>query len=245
MTHRLQETARRTGLPDADALALQALRALPGNVTYRYGHRCGICPDRPFRSAPGASSPTPTPRWPAACGTGHLPPVAQTAIEEFLAAYGMRGIAEIDLEHPALARRSDAAARHAAGLRGHRLRRRLSPGRARRGPAGRRGRDRPPGDVRDVRRLSIRADAAHIRATMGARETPKFGIIRGFGMIRERLADEETALADAHVLPDPTTSTSSPWTSCGTPTTPRGSRRGSRSDAPSGRARSAGPRSPA
>lgn len=206
MTHRLQETARRTGLPDADALALQALRALPGNVTTAMDIALWDL-SRTVRSDPhawGVVADTDPAELARRLRLGHLPPVAQTAIEEFLAAYGMRGIAEIDLgtprwrddPTPLLATLqsyvdidSDAASPRVAHAEGQRA------------AAAAIDRLATYATASDAR--SIRADAAHIRATMGARETPKFGIIRGFGMIRERLADEGAALADARVLARP------------------------------------------
>lgn len=203
---RLRELAARTGLPDADALALHALRALPGNVTTAMDFDLWDVA-RTIRSDPHAwgvvadSDPAELARRFLA---GHLPRVAQEAVADFLARYGMRGVAEIDLGAPRwrddpapvfailgsyVATDADVPSPREAHREGQQ-----AAGRAVR----RLLEHSSPRDARD-----IRAHVHRIRATMGARETPKFALIRGLGLIREALDAEAGGLVAAGVLQAP------------------------------------------
>lgn len=202
-TRRLRELAAKTGLPDAEALALHALRALPGNVTTAMDFALWDA-SRLIRDDPAAwgfvadTTPAEAARL---YRLRHLPKAALDAVDTFLAAYGMRGVAEIDLGSPRwrddptpvfamLQSYLSADADHPSPRDAHREGQRVA------GRAVRQLLERStPRDRREIRSLVHR-----IRATMGARETPKFALIRGFGLIRDALAAEAPLLVDAGVL---------------------------------------------
>lgn len=200
---RLRELAAKTGLPDADALALHALRALPGNVTTAMDIALWDA-SRALRTDPhawGVVADTPPAELARLYLARHLPTVALEAVDGFLATYGVRGVAEIDLGAPRW--RDDPTAvmamlasyvatdadvqspreRHREGQReaGRAVRRLLDASR--------------PRDAAEMRSLVHR-----IRSTMGARETPKFALIKAFGAIRAALDAEAGALVAAGVL---------------------------------------------
>src|SRR5205823_854118 len=126
-------------------------------------------------------------------GRRALPPVAQRELDEFLAHYGMRGAAEIDLGRPRW--REDptplfnllksyldlndpnaapdvifARGAQAAAARMNQLDARL-----RRTRLGR------------IKARIAQAAFVRVRALLGVRESPKFGIIRAYGIYRELL----------------------------------------------------------
>ncbi len=184
---RMRELAARTRLPDADALALAVMRALPGNVTTSMDLALAdvAAAIRGDATAWGWVAETPASDLARQFKAGRLPRVAQRAVGEFLDAYGMRGIAEIDLGAPRwrddptpvmhtiksyLALPADArpravhqAGQHEAGRSIRRLMDASTPARARK----------------------VKRAAQTIRALGGARETPKFILVRCFGLIRD------------------------------------------------------------
>ena len=185
----LRELAARTRLPEAEALAMAAMRALPGNVTTEMDLTLSdvAARIRADATAWGWVAETPASDLARQYLRGRLPRVAQAEIAGFLDAYGMRGVAEIDLGArrwrddptpvmhtlkaylalPATAspRAIHKAGQHEAGRSIRRLMDASTPSRA----------------------LRIKRSARAIRGLAGARETPKFTLIRCFGLIRDGL----------------------------------------------------------
>jgi pyruvate,water dikinase len=181
---------------DAKSLSREALRSLPGNPTTQmdlalWAAAVVIRGDKASRARFERDD---VETLTAAYRAGTLPAAAEKAIAGFLNRYGMRGVGEIDLgaarwreepgdiigtvkayvalDNPAAApdvvfRRGISAAREATD----RLARLLDDG-----TLGGRARARQA-------RLAV----SRIRAMFGARETPKFTIVRIFGLIREGL----------------------------------------------------------
>lgn len=139
---------------------------------------------------------------------GELAEPVQTALADFLAQYGMRGLAEIDFGRPrwrerpaaiirslqsylaiedetaapdAVFRRGEAAAAQATERLAQALLRRPNPTGAR----------------------LVRALARRVRALAGQRESPKFTIVRLMGIAREALLDSGRALVADGVLERP------------------------------------------
>jgi pyruvate,water dikinase len=140
--------------------------------------------------------------------SGTLPPVAQYAVRDFLAQYGLRGVAEIDigrprwredpsglfdvlrgyLEIPAEASPETTfrrGAQRAATAREHLLRH---------------YRRRPRGVLKA---LLIAGAANRYRELGGLRETPKFFVVRTLGHFRQALLTAGVRLADSGVLSRP------------------------------------------
>lgn len=140
---------------------------------------------------------------------GRLPPIAQSALADFLQCYGMRGVAEIDIgrprwqddptqimqviqsylqiDNPALA--PDAVFTGGAQAADEAVDRLV------------RGIRRTPGGLVKVR--VARAAAYRVRALAGLREMPKFTIIRMFGLVRSMLLDSGRQLVARGVLERP------------------------------------------
>lgn len=200
---RLRKLAEDTQLEDAEALTLKVLRSLPGNVTTDMDLKMWDVAQE-IRSDPhawGVVTDTDPVELARRYRAGTLPPVAQGAVAGFLADYGSRGVAEIDVASPrwrddptsvmrslqGFVRIEDAAhnprATHAQGqVEAEEAIARLARA------AGRR-------DAPQVRYL-----AGRLRALLGARETPKFAIVRGLALVRERLLEVGAELADAGIL---------------------------------------------
>ena len=130
--------------------------------------------------------------------SGNLPTVAQNAIGQFLAQYGMRGVAEIDLGVP---RWRDDPTPVMNNLKSYVA---VSDPRAhpralhteRQHEAGRSIRLLMDASPR-ARARQIRDWARSIRGMFGARETPKFTIVRAFGLLREHLDASARELVEA------------------------------------------------
>lgn len=203
---RLRALGRRTGLPEGDQLALSVLRALPGNVTTEMDLRLWevarrIRDDEASGAVFAGADPADLTEHYL---THQLPPAAQSAITHFLTRYGMRGVAEIDIgtrrwrdspeqvlrtlaayvriEDPA---RAPDAVYERGRLEAHAALERLA---AHSGRAG----------ARQVAFLGNR-----LRAVMGARETPKFTLVRVLGLLRGALLASGAELVRAGVLDDP------------------------------------------
>ncbi|QIK72116.1 phosphoenolpyruvate synthase [Propioniciclava coleopterorum] len=185
----LRELAAKTGLPNADALALNVMRALPGNVTTEMDLRLSdvAATIKSDANAWGWVAETSADDLARQFLADGLPRVAQRALGDFMADYGMRGVAEIDLGAPrwrddpapvmhtvksyltlpadAQPRAVHLAGQHEAGRSIRALMDASTPGRA----------------------DKIRRAAKAIRGLAGARETPKFTMIRAFGLIRDGL----------------------------------------------------------
>lgn len=187
--NRLRDLAARTGLKDADTLAMNVMRGLPGNVTTEMDLRLSdvAATIKSDANAWGWVAETPAEALAQQFGAGRLPRVAQEAIGAFMAEYGMRGVAEIDLGAPrwrddptpvmhtlksylALPAEAQPRAVHLAGQHeaGRSIRTLIDASTPARGE-------------------KIRRAAKAIRGLAGARETPKFTIIRAFGLIRDAL----------------------------------------------------------
>jgi len=193
------------------ALALQVTRGLPGNVTtemdlalWRTAETIGA--DAAARQAIQTRTPQ---ALAEAYLSGALPPVAQAAVADFLAHYGMRGVAEIDLgrptwfEEPAglfqllntylqindperapdtVFQRGQVAAEAAVEELAEAARR------------------QPGGWIKS--RL-VRFAARRIRQLLGARESPKFFAIRMMGAVRAGLQASGHDLVSAGLLARP------------------------------------------
>ncbi|MFT3876463.1 MAG: PEP/pyruvate-binding domain-containing protein [Propioniciclava sp.] len=195
---RIRELAARTKLPDAESLALAVMRALPGNVTTSMDLALA---DVAFAIRGDATSwgwvaETAASDLARQFRTGRLPRVAQHAIAGFLDVYGMRGVAEIDLGAPRwredptpvmhtiksyLALPADAhprevhrAGQHEAGRSIRRMMDASTPGRAQK----------------------VKRAAQTIRSLAGARETPKFTLVRCLGLIREGIEASAAELVE-------------------------------------------------
>lgn len=195
---RLREEAVRSGLPDADALVLSVLRALPGNVTAEMDLRLADVAEtiRHDATAWGWVAETPASDLAAQYVRGNLPRVAQDAVAGFLADYGMRGIAEIDLGAP---RWRDDPTPVMATLRGYLATRpAVAPREAHRLAQQEAGRTvRSLMDASPKRADKIRDAAKAVRGMFGIRETPKFTIIRAFGLLRDALDASGAELVEA------------------------------------------------
>ncbi|MDO5627748.1 MAG: PEP/pyruvate-binding domain-containing protein [Mobilicoccus sp.] len=204
----LRHLADGSGLGNGRALGLRALRSLPGNVTAEmdlalYDVACLIRDDP---SSLAAVRDQDAADAAAAYLTGSLPPVAQAAVAEFLNRYGMRGVAEIDLGAPRWREDPTAVFRTLAtyvSLEGddapdvihrrgsHEAQDAIDTIVDAYGP-------RSPAAVR------TRIAGRRVRALFGVRETPKFTIIRAFGLAREALLASGADLVAAGLLDAPT-----------------------------------------
>lgn len=199
LLHRLRGVAATTDLADADALALSVMRSLPGNVTTEMDLRLSDAAQE-IRADPAsaatfadATAEELAKRYRA----GELPEVAQRELAAFLRDYGMRGVAEIDLgarrwrddptpvlhtltAYLSMPTETLPRAIHQAGAKeAERSIRRIALAAS-------------PRKAQRVRRW-----AGTIRAMAGARETPKFTIVRCFGLLREGLDASAAELVDA------------------------------------------------
>ena len=199
---------RRLGGPEA----LEAFRSLDGNVTTEMDLALWSAAER-IRGdveARGAVLGRPADEVAAAYLVGALPVVAQRALGEFLEQYGMRGVGEIDLGRP---RWSDDPASAIASLQAYVGLPADAPGPA---VEFERGKEvAAAATQRLVEKLEgsgprgrLQAVVAKrliktIRGDFGARETPKFTLIRMFGMVREALLESGRDLVSAGRLEDP------------------------------------------
>ena len=203
---RLRAAAARTGLPDADALALTVLRGLPGNVTTEMDVRLAEVAEtiRDDATAWGWVAETPASDLARQFTRGNLPRVAQETIGEFLTDYGMRGVAEIDLGAP---RWRDDPTPVMHTIQAYLTRTRGGPtpreehtlGQQEAGRAARRLMDASP----RARAQRIRLEAKVIRGMFGARETPKFTLVRVLGQFRDALDASAADLVAAGRIDDP------------------------------------------
>ena len=197
---RLREAARHTGLPDADALAMNVMRALPGNVTTEMDLALSDVAEAIKKDATawGWVAETSAEHLARQFEHGNLPRAAQNSIAAFLDQYGVRGVAEIDLGAPRwrddptpvmhtlkayVSTSDDAPAPRTVHAEGQNI-------------AGRSVRTLMDASSR-TRAQRIRRYALAIRGMFGARETPKFAIIRAFGLLREALDDSARDLVAA------------------------------------------------
>lgn len=195
----LRSIARKAGLPDADALVLSMLGGLPGNVTVAMDLALSDVADavrsdatsRELFAQKDASD------LAAAYMAGELPPVAQDALASFLDAYGMRGVAEIDLGAPRW--RDDPQSVLQT------LKAQLSLDDPDRHPRVQAAKTQREGEEA-VERLAgasrlhaaqVRLFGRAIRGMFGARETPKLVIVRCLDLLREAFRASASELVDA------------------------------------------------
>ncbi|MDO5698055.1 MAG: PEP/pyruvate-binding domain-containing protein [Dermatophilus congolensis] len=195
MIARLRALAAETDLPDADALAMTILRALPDNVTtamdlamYEASRR--IASDPASVKAIGGDPADVA----AAYLAGTLPPVATRALRDFMARYGMRGVAEIDMGTPRWREQPEQVIRtiqtylggtdHAAAY---------EQGRREAAEAI----ETLAGALPKAKAAQVRFFGSRLRGLFGLRETPKFTMIRMLGLAREALLASARDLVDA------------------------------------------------
>ena len=181
---------------DAGPLSREALRSLPGNPTTQmdlalWAAAQVIRGDQPSRARFERDE---VETLTGAYRAGTLPGAAEHALSRFLSRYGMRGVGEIDLGAPRwreepgeiigtvkayVALDDPAAAPDVVFRKGV--------------SAAREATDRLAGLLDDgtlggrARARQARFGVSRIRGMFGARETPKFTIVRIFGLIREGL----------------------------------------------------------
>jgi len=203
MVVRLRHLARATGLPEADALALTVLRALPGNVTTEMDLALSdvAATIRADATAWGWLAMTEPPALARQFTAGGLPRVAQEAVASFLADYGMRGVAEIDLGAP---RWRDDPEAVLQTLQSYLLV--DDPARLPRAVHARGEAEAADAVARlaaasgRVAARQVRFLASAVRGMFGARETPKFTIVKVFGLMREALDASARDLVAAGLL---------------------------------------------
>jgi phosphohistidine swiveling domain-containing protein len=202
----LRKAAAATGLPDADQLAMNVLRSLPGNVTTEMDlvladHAAGLHADpEAVRVVAG----TPADELARHYFSGDLPTPVQAAVKGFLAAYGMRGVGEIDLGAP---RWRDDPTPVLQNLKSYVQ---VTDPKLQPRAMHRAGEDEAERSVErliaaspGLRGRLIKHSTRVIRGLFGARETPKFTIIRAFGLLRDGLDASAAELVAEGRLTDP------------------------------------------
>ena len=192
------------------ALVLEVMRALPGNVTSEmdlalWKAASEIKADTESLNAfDGAEIEVITPAYLG----GGLPPVAQSAITNFMELYGMHGVGEIDMgqvrwrEDPSpimhtiqsylhIAPESAPDTLFARGVISAEAAIEELATEARRQPQG------------WLKARLVRAAARRIRLLAGSRESPKFFIIRLMGIARKALLEVGADLVDSGTINDP------------------------------------------
>lgn len=199
---RLRRLAARTGLPDANELALAVLRGVPGNVTTEMDLALWKVAEAIRADAEASAvfdSVGPDDLTARFLGNS-LPPVAQDALAGFMSRYGMRGVAEIDLGAPRWREQPEGVLCTVASY--------VTIDDPARSPDAvyRRGVVEAEDAIRKLAAASgrrgwlVRFVAGRVRGLIGARETPKFTIIRAFGLIRTALLASGRDLVEAGVL---------------------------------------------
>lgn len=200
MMRRLRSLAAQTGLPDADALAMTILRSLPGNVTTEMDLALNAAARRIAADPASAEAITGGPAEVAAdYRAGALPEVATSALDDFLARYGMRGVAEIDLGTPRWRERPEQVVRTIATYLGdtdHAV------AYAEGSRAATDAIETLAGALPRHKAAQVRFFGSRLRGLFGLRETPKFTIIRAFGLIRQALQESGRDLVEADRLDD-------------------------------------------
>lgn len=189
------------GAPHAERMVPEVLRGLPGNVTTQMDlalwHAAQtIAADTEARTAFEAlSAQELTDAWAAR----RLPQVGQAALDAFLDRYGMRGVAEIDIGRP---RWRENPTDLVQTLRGYlAIEPRRAPDAVHQQSVGT-GEQAVEQLAAAARRHArqVRFFATRARILMGARETPKFTIVRGLDEVRRAVLGCGDLLADAGLL---------------------------------------------
>lgn len=199
---RLRALAARTGLPDADELALAVLRGVPGNVTTEMDLALwqvaeAIRSDGEARAVFTSVGPDDLAERFVAKS---LPPVAQDTLSAFLNRYGMRGVAEIDLGAARWREQPETVLRTLASYVAIEDPARSPDAVYRRGVVEAEQAIRKLAAASGHRGWLVRFAAGRLRGLIGARETPKFTIIRAFGLLRTALLASGRDLVDAGAL---------------------------------------------
>jgi rifampicin phosphotransferase len=200
MTSRLNELAAKAGEP---GLGLACLRGLDGNVTTAMDLALWQVARTIQADGPSLARfvDDDLDALVADYRAGILPGAAQVAIRSFLADYGMRGVAELDLGRP---RWSEEPTQVLATLRSY-----VRIDQAEQAPdavfaAGLRASQEAAGRLAGLLAgpdaWQARFLVSRIRGLMGARETPKFTIIQAMGIIRAGLLASGADLVAAGVL---------------------------------------------
>lgn len=187
---RLQHLAAKTDLTNHADLALGILRALDGNVTTAMDLTLADVAGE-IRADPAsraAFSELSAAELAAAYLAQDLPAVAQEALAGFLAEYGMRGLAEIDLGSPRWADDPTGICQTliayvTAKAPGHDPRSTFESGRA----TATAGLEELALASAPVAARQIRFFGGRVRSLFGARETPKFALVQAMGQIRNAL----------------------------------------------------------
>lgn len=199
---RLRALASRTGLPDAEQLALAVLRGVPGNVTTEMDLALWRVAETIRADADAAAALTAADPADLAgrYADGTLPPVAQAALTGFLERYGMRGVAEIDLGTPRWREQPEGVLRTLASYVAIDDPDRSPDAVYRRGVAEAEAAVETLAAASGRNARQVRFLAHRLRGLIGARETPKFTIIRAFGLLRTALLASGSDLVDAGAL---------------------------------------------
>ena len=195
MLRRLRALAAQTGLPDADALAMSILRALPDNVTTQMDLALNAAARRIASDPASVEAISGDPAQVAdAYRHGALPQVAVNALDDFLAAYGMRAVAEIDLGTPRWRERPDQVIRTIATYL-------ADTDHAVTYEQGRREAELAIETLASAlprhKAAQVRLLGSRLRGLFGLRETPKFTMVRLFGHAREALQASGRDLVEA------------------------------------------------
>jgi pyruvate,water dikinase len=194
--------------PDGRTLPLEITRGLPHNVTTEMDLALWQVAQA-IRSDPTARQAFQTAR-PEKLALADLPPAAQAAVQGFLARYGMRGVGEIDIGRPRWREDPTPIIRAIASyLQIDQADRAPDAVFARGAASAAAATERLAAAVRPLRHGWLRARqvrwaARRVRSLAGLRESPKFTIIRFFGIVREGLlaCGRELATSGALAQPD-------------------------------------------
>jgi phosphohistidine swiveling domain-containing protein len=186
-------------------LVLEVTRALPHNVTTEMDLALWqvaqtVRDDAQSRRLVADASPA---ALAARYASGDLPTALTAALDRFLAAYGMRGVGEIDLGRP---RWSDDPTEVLATVQRYQdIPEEQSPPAqfARGAEAANRAIERLGSETGGARGRLAAFLGGRIRALAGGRELPKFTIIRMMGVARAALTASGQDLVDAGVLDSP------------------------------------------
>lgn len=198
-------------IPGGAELVLTATRGLPYNVTTEMDLALWATAQqiKTDAAAAAAFAEADVAALVTAYQAGELPPVVQTALSAFLQRYGMRGVAEIDIGRPRW--REDPAQIMQVVQSYLNI---ADPSQApdvvfqRGAVAAEAAIERLTQAIRHGKRGWLkarlaRAAARRIRALAGLRETPKFTIVRTWGIVRQALLDSGRTLTAAGILDQP------------------------------------------
>ncbi len=201
----LRHLAERTDLPDADELALTALQSLPGNVTTEMNFALADVAAKIRADAPsyGWVVTTPPARLAEQFLDNGLPRVAHETVTEFLASYGSRGVAEIDVGGVRWSEDTTGIWDSIASYLAIDDFSQWPQARYQRGVAQAEAAIDKLADASGVRGREVRKLAHTVRELFGARETPKFAIVQCLGLFRSALLESGADLVRVGALGRP------------------------------------------